>query len=64
MFKNVFGPSNLNYSEFSGCPPSGSPGYEGQLKGMAEPISHPVSALVRTHNFSSLKVCGRTSGDG
>ena len=40
------------------------PRYEGQLKGMTQPISHPVSALVRTHDFSSLKVCGRTGRDG
>ena len=39
------------------------PRYEGQLKGMAEPIYNPASALVRTHDFSSLKVCGQTGGD-
>ena len=37
---------------------------QGQQKGMAKPITHPVSALVRTHDFSALKVCGRTGGDG
>ena len=39
-----------------------------ELRGTADAYggsqTHPVSALVYTHDISSLKICGPTGGDG